>query len=71
MAYTSYADMIADAHNVDGWHGPPPRCPACGTVLKLAPFPAVRWVCPLCVKWAWVEPPDAEPVWPDAAMEGA
>lgn len=27
VAYRTYAEMVENAHDVDGWHGPSPRCP--------------------------------------------
>lgn len=69
MADTGYAAMVAAAHEVIDGPGPPPACPSCGAMLKLALYPAVRWVCGGCVRWAWVEPPDDALVRPETAAE--
>lgn len=68
-----YEAMVEDAHDVDGWHGcPSPRCGHCGSVLRMALVPVVRWICPDCVRWAWVEPPESALVWQtEMALEGA
>lgn len=66
MSGTGYAAMIENASDVDGDNGEPaPRCPSCGSALLLATRPTVRWVCPDCARWGWVEPPHALLTWPD------